>query len=50
MVRQMPKIFPAVCDYAEAVANPEGRFATLRGVRAISDAEGAPLYTCGTDG
>ena len=48
MVRQMPKIFPAVCDYAEAVANPEGRFATLRGVRAISDAEGAPLYTCGT--
>lgn len=42
------KIFPAVGGYAEAVVNPEGRFASLRGVRAMTDAAGEPLYVCGT--
>ncbi len=42
------KIFPAVGDYAEALANPEGRFASLEGVRALADAEGGPLYVSGT--
>ena len=43
------KIFPTVSGYAEAVANPEGRFRSLRGVRAVAESsEGGPCYTCGT--
>lgn len=42
------KTFPAVGGYAEALANPQGRFASLRGVRAVTDADGGPRYVCGT--
>lgn len=42
------KTFPAVSSYAEAISNPAGRFATLPGVQAVTDAEGCPLYVCGT--
>lgn len=42
------KIFPAVGDYAEALANPEGRFASLEEVQTLADADGSPLYVSGT--
>lgn len=42
------KTFPAVSGYIEAVANPAGRFATLCVARAAVDAEGRPVYVCGT--
>lgn len=42
------KIFPSVGGYAEAMANPQGRFASLAGVRALTDGEGGPLYMSGT--
>lgn len=48
MNHNTPKTFPTVNSYAEAIANPEGRFATLSGVRAVEDAEGTPRYLCGT--
>ena len=40
-------ILPTIGAYAEAVANPEGRFATLRGVRGVTDSRGELSYTCG---
>lgn len=42
------KIFPTVGGYAEALANPQGRFASLAGVRALTDGEGGPIYVSGT--
>lgn len=42
------KIFPTVGGYAEALANPEGRFASLAGVRTLTDGEGGPIYVSGT--
>lgn len=40
-------LLPTIGAYAEAVANPEGRFATLRGMRAVADSRGELVYTCG---
>lgn len=45
---RVKNIYPAVGDYAEALVNPEGRFATLREVRAAVDGEGIPVYVSGT--
>lgn len=42
------KIFPTVRDYAEALANPSGRFASLDGIRAVTDPDGGPEYVSGT--
>lgn len=42
------KTFPTVGGYAEALVNPQGRFASLAGVRALTDGEGGPLYVSGT--
>ncbi len=42
------KIFPTVGGYIEAIANPQGRFASLTEVRALTDNEGMPLYVSGT--
>lgn len=42
------KIFPTVGGYAEALANPQGRFASLAEVRALTDGEGGPIYVSGT--
>lgn len=47
MTHLHPHPLPTVGAYAEAVANPEGRFATLRGVRAMTDSRGELIYTCG---
>lgn len=40
-------VLPTIAAYAEAVANPEGRFTTLRGVQAVADSRGELSYTCG---
>lgn len=42
------KIFPTVRDYAEALANPSGRFASLDGICAVTDPDGGPEYVSGT--
>lgn len=42
------KIFPSVGDYAEALANPAGRFASLSGIAAAVDTDGMPEYVSGT--
>ena len=42
------KIFPSVGDYAEALANPSGRFASLDGICAVTDPDGGPKYVSGT--
>lgn len=47
-MKREKKIFPTVNGYAEAIANPAGRFATLSGVRAEADVDGGPLFVCGT--
>lgn len=42
------KIFPSVRDYAEALTNPSGRFASLDGICAVTDPDGGPEYVSGT--
>lgn len=42
------KTFPTVGGYTEAFAHPTGRFATLEGLQAVTDADGGPEYVSGT--
>ena len=40
--------YPSIGDYIETIANPSGRFATLRDLLPVTDPTGLPVYVCGT--